>query len=168
MKSTTILRLFAYGLALVGALLIRTAGHDPAPRDAWQWHRGPLAEVEFVDTQKAGQRCRIRLDGDVEQFARDHLQEVPGLREMLQERLQVGSAIAVAAMPRGAGGMEAATPQPLPMLRLEVDDHVLFDRGGEAGQSPVVWLVRLGGGAAILLAATLIVLLWRMRRARTS
>ncbi|MGE0142566.1 MAG: hypothetical protein AB7I19_04825 [Planctomycetota bacterium] len=153
----------------VGGLLLAVGTHEPAPQAGLATVAGRLAGVEYRETAKLGRVCHLRLEANDEDFAVDHLEQMPVIAEQLDRSLRPGVAVELRCVPRErfeATGWASASKMPLNALELVISGERLFDaeRDRPSGRF-LTAAVFVAGLAALVFGVLLLVLALRSRPA---
>lgn len=168
MSPRALLRLIAILFIAAGLFLTSAASSDPAPRDTWRTHHGRLVTLDIADTQKAGRRATLTIDGESGEprFALTHIQDLPGIEEKLRA-LETGAPLAIDAVPRELAGWAAPEGEPLTLLVLKNGGEVIYDRDRDnSGGEWITTLVTVLGIVSMALGAAMILFSFRRRGTR--
>lgn len=152
---------------LVGWLIWTFSSYDPAPRTKWVKTTGIVSEAKIIHTKKAGRVWTLTFENDPDRFALSFVEKIPELEPVLIAQVSKGTKLSIQTVPRQQAKAASASTVSIPILVLQIDDRVLYDRDYQTGNMNRV-LLFAGRGMAIiawLVSLGLLVLLIRYRNA---
>lgn len=113
------------GLVFVaaGALILTLGAHDPRERSGTVVHRGPIASLSVVDSQKMGRLATLRIEGVDKDFVRTDLARAAGVEERLVALHGAGAEVALTSV-----DLRRVDPAvPAAVLELRAGDELVLE-----------------------------------------